>query len=431
MVAASTKRYHLWPLVLLPMTSLATEPEAFPQSVPHDVTFTMPDTLENRKRDFDLFSWQSFAALNQVDQTNRSGDNATLWETFLLNTQVVKANGEEPDAWGTAPEIPPICQQLDSEATPKKVLSRTSKAPHQAFSDFKQVFEMGPVVDQNGKMARYEIRMNERTYQYIKDNTLYNREGQRRFAGPVMFPTGNNNTPEVGAITIKAAWKELGKGDNPHRFHRELAYIYAPASEEPHIDASCRIAEMGLVGLHITHKTEKAPQWVWSTFEHVDNAPTFPNTRPRHRYNFFNPDQTGSEINVAPPRPWTADATDLPSSQVVRMVPIAEPTLTLNQSFQTLFRRMNPNSVWQYYQLVNTQWPTDIDNPRSPLGFPEPTFLANTTMETFIQGERQGPRVQQVPEASSSCMSCHGNATTTTAKASDFTYLTAAAKEEK
>ena len=28
---------------------------------------------------------------------------------------------------------------------------------------------------------------------------------------------------------------------------------------------------MGLVGLHIAHKTQHAPQWIWSTFEQVDN----------------------------------------------------------------------------------------------------------------------------------------------------------------
>ena len=29
----------------------------------------------------------------------------------------------------------------------------------------------------------------------------------------------------------------------------------------------------GLVGMHVAHKTFWAPQWVWSTFEHVDNVP--------------------------------------------------------------------------------------------------------------------------------------------------------------
>ena len=34
---------------------------------------------------------------------------------------------------------------------------------------------------------------------------------------------------------------------------------------------------------------------------------------------------------------------------------------------------------------------------------PAPTYLANSTLETYSQGE--------IPQASSSCMGCHGNAT--------------------
>ena len=34
---------------------------------------------------------------------------------------------------------------------------------------------------------------------------------------------------------------------------------------------------------------------------------------------------------------------------------------------------------------------------------PAPAFLANSTLETYSQGE--------IPQASSSCMGCHGNAT--------------------
>ena len=30
---------------------------------------------------------------------------------------------------------------------------------------------------------------------------------------------------------------------------------------------------VGLVGLHVVQKTKQLPQWMWATFEHVDNAP--------------------------------------------------------------------------------------------------------------------------------------------------------------
>ena len=55
-----------------------------------------------------------------------------------------------------------------------------------------------------------------------------------------------------------------------------------------------------------------------------------------------------------------------------------------------------------------------------PLGKPAPSFLANATLETYIQGT--------VPQASSSCIACHGNAATHVTQSprtsfADFTYL--------
>jgi hypothetical protein len=72
--------------------------------------------------------------------------------------------------------------------------------------------------------------------------------------------------------------------------------------------------------------------------------------------------------------------------------------------------------------LLSTQWPSDfgcagktVQNPVPDLPpntdfdkqpdmncAPAPAFLANSTLETYSQGS--------VPQASSSCMACHGNA---------------------
>ncbi len=76
---------------------------------------------------------------------------------------------------------------------------------------------------------------------------------------------------------------------------------------------------------------------------------------------------------------------------------------------------MTPNSVWLNYELVSTQWPTNASSRIDPTGVPAPSFLANTTLESYIQGE--------VKQTSSSCMACHNNATTTAGKSADFTYL--------
>jgi hypothetical protein len=83
-----------------------------------------------------------------------------------------------------------------------------------------------------------------------------------------------------------------------------------------------------------------------------------------------------------------------------------------NADAQKQLKGVNPKSVWQNYELISTMWPTD---PKQPFGAPAPTFLANTTLETYIQGT--------VPNVSSNCIECHNNATMTVPVPSDFTYV--------
>ena len=108
------------------------------------------------------------------------------------------------------------------------------------------------------------------------------------------------------------------------------------------------------------------------------------------------------------------------------MTPIDAPTTALNKSWQAALASVNPASPWQYYDLISTQWPTQTSSgcnalsQVSPDGNPAPQFLADTTLESYIQGK--------VPNTSSSCIECHTNAAATTGKFSDFTYMLSMAK---
>ena len=50
-----------------------------------------------------------------------------------------------------------------------------------------------------------------------------------------------------------------------------------------------------------------------------------------------------------------ADATSLPG--------VLQTTAVTNQKYQAVIKATNPDSVWQFYQLVMTQWPTTAGNP--------------------------------------------------------------------
>ena len=125
--------------------------------------------------------------------------------------------------------------------------------------------------------------------------------------------------------------------------------------------------------------------------------------------------------NNTPPSPWDPPASlkfhASDKSQVVRstILPdaVAQEVDDLNRSFRNLLK----GTVWENYLLITTQWPSNNESKTDCNGAPMPTFLANTTLETYSQG--------RVPLASSSCMACHGNATTrhVPAVASDFTFI--------
>jgi hypothetical protein len=404
-------------------------------AIPHDANFDdNPQTLQAIQHDFDVFSWQSFAALNWPALPDGSadpnkvlgadGDNKPVWDSYKEPYEVFLPDGATPAPWGQQ-QLPEQCRNLGP--SDGKLIQMTQKVSDDVLDVSGQPFNTGPLVDQqNGRYARYEIRINRDTFDYIVENTLYNKEGQQAFTRMVQFPSGANpkqpdQSAPVGSIVIKAAWKVIdpAQGDVPGRFHKVQAYVYTRASDNPPTPPSCELKTMGLVGFHIAHKTDSAPQWVWSTFEQVDNVRVGPNAPPGTRANFFDPNSK-YPVNTPPPRPWNPNAVLPPEqrSQVTRVIPIDDATAALNAQWQGWLRSVNRDSVWQYYELISTQWPTQPKNsltgPKAA-GEPAPVFLANATLETYIQGK--------TPNVSSSCIMCHNNATTTNSKFSDFTYL--------
>ncbi|WP_413793495.1 MULTISPECIES: cytochrome C [unclassified Pseudomonas] len=422
-------------VLLAPATSAA--PSLSPQ-IPFDVTVTSPVSLVSLQANFDELSWQTFIALNWPALDNGDPntaipigkqDGATVWESWKESYQIFRAKGQAPLPWNASATLPEACKSLK----PGRLLQQMGKVPD-VLDEFIQPFESGPLVDQNGTYTRNEIVVNQSMFNGIVDNGLYSIEGQQAFfaakpTNAVAFSCGSTETQQVGAVMVKASWKVLGPNDNRQDFHTVDALVYTPGNNDPShgpiVEESCVSEPVGLVGLHMVHKTASAAQWVWSTFEHVNNVPekTTPPAQRTGPYLFYNA-ASKSDINQPPPRPWNPAVKATPS-QIVREVPLTEATKSLNATYQAQLRTVNPQSVWANYQLISTQWPSDPPkncqvSAANPLGSPAPLFLANATLETYIQGT--------VPQASSSCMACHGNAATHVTESprtsfADFTYL--------
>lgn len=383
---------------------------------------------------FDIYSWNTFISLNWPPgpdgnanpniKIGQNGDNDTVWEHYRDVADIFLPGGATPTYNGPV-SVPTQCKA--SFKPGMRIVSQVGKTPT-VLTDFSQPFNTGPLIDQNGNYTRYEILVNKPMFDYILANKLYSKAGQQAFTGEVVFPCGADNGPE-GAIMVKSAWRVISPADKK-RFHTQTVLVYTPASQNPKYPASCSPKLMGLTGLHVGHKTDSASQWLWSTFEHVDNVPTeaeVASGKLKAKYNYYNPKCSAANCppNQVPPRPWNPTKVSTFHSQVVRMNMFKGNEFAFtsadarNADALQLLLGVNSKSVWQYYELISTMWPTNPGKcaavPGDPLGTPAPNFLANTTLETYIQG--------MVPNVSSNCIECHNNATMTNAKPSDFTYI--------
>lgn len=413
-------------------------------NIPGDVTITAKTvSIDTFQPDFDVYSWNTFIALNwppgpdgngdPKKTIGSNGDNDTVWEHYRDVRDVFLPGGKKP-TWNGPPLPPPVTGEKGEKGFKPgmPVFTQVGKTPT-VLTDSSQPFNTGPLIDQNGIYTRFQILINKTMFDYIVTNSLYSKAGQKVFTPPVKFTCGklaSGSSPEVeGAIMVKSSWKVINPSEKP-RFHSEEALVCSPPT---HANGKpvCSVKTMGLVGLHIAHKTQGASQWLWSTFEHVDNVPTAADVKSgklKAKYNYYNPKCSADKCkpNVIPPRPWDPAQVSTFHSQIVREnlfnLPIyASSAAARDADAKALLKGVNPKSVWQNYELISTMWPTNPGNcaavPGDPLGTPAPTFLANTTLETYLQMTPPQPNV------SSQCIECHNNATMTVPVPSDFTYI--------
>ena len=247
---------------------------------------TPPFNFNTLQRDADIFSWQEFFALNwPVDPAMRGQPEVTkkinapgprVWETWKEEYEVYLKDGATPRSWNDRQPIPGACE---AETGATKLFFREQKIHDLVDSTLQaagSVASPSPTLtDQKGKVVRYEIRLNKVLFDYIVANKLYNANTQMKLTKPVDFPNGS--------ILIKAAWREVTPAEES-LFHTVTACVCDKDANGNIVN--CHTERMGLVGFHITAKTAFAPQWVWSTFEHVYNVPGSVVT---NWYSFYNP----------------------------------------------------------------------------------------------------------------------------------------------
>ncbi|PKF72447.1 hypothetical protein [Chryseobacterium sp. PMSZPI] len=359
------------------------------------------------------FAWKNFIALNWTASAQRGvpdttataanygmpGDySPTVWESFLSIDDVF------------APKVP-LTWNLNSKNSYVKQINEINKftdintgIPKATLraavgsSNMDEILqaEGSWLTDQSGNIVWYEIKINNTESDFIRKNKLYDYNSLKEFG------TSNKGVwLPMESIELKAAWRiipenKLDSLKNYYKISKAMVPEIKGFKDGKPVYGKYSPKYLGLVGLHIIRKTPQSPQLNWMTFEHINNAPNEGQGDPSIKYCFYNPKST--EVpNQAPI--IGKDSLNKPV-QVVRVNKIKTKLQKLNSQMQQLIRVSNPKSVWQYYQLVNIQWPENPiqdngNNQSAPLmeGGITPSDISNTTMETYAQQKQ--------------CMDCH------------------------
>ena len=135
---------------------------------------------------------------------------------------------------------------------------------------------------------------------------------------------------------------------------------------------------------------------IWSTFEQVDNLAVDNVAHPALKPSFFDPNCPICVPNQPPAQNPDKTWATTPPTQASRAIPIPADKVALNNEASAALGKAG--SALQYYQLIDSQWPTDpsaaptkpstglagaIENKSG--GNPTPVYLTNITMETYFQ----------------------------------------------
>lgn len=444
-------------------TALPPYLQAFPDfspkltaQMPGDVDIGLKTRLEKAQefakvqREFDLYAWQMFLALNwPTSGTGQAAANITdagdpHWTLWHSSSDIYQTDGAVPGAClvqGGQRTLmlqkavdKPVAKGLPAFKTTGQLGAAAGTAidvrktrllgvmsavgelnAATPLSEIGQAFT-GPLIDQNGEFVFYEILIDPNEVNYLCQNKLYNINGQVAFSaagGKVNMPIGTPDKDWSGSFELKLAWKIITKGkDDPSRFYTMPALIMDQGPDGKPVQRSVTV---GLVGMHIGHKSQTSPQWIWATFEQVDNLATDPVAHPTLNPSFNDPNCEICTVNQLPVADANGDYARVPT-QASRTIPIPPDKAALNAQAQAVLKAKG--SVWQYYQLIDTQWPTDptaaptawnaglggsVEN--KPGGNPTPVMLTNITMETYFQfGNQQACNAQENVPASANCV---------------------------
>lgn len=448
-------------------TAITEEPPSY--CIPADVcnpTKQLPAWAPGQASS-DNLAWQLFIALNWPADPEQPGYPDTTRQPGALDPS---GDGHAETVWldyPTADElfgVPSPCTgpTLQMQSKLSDVFLSKSLPPGVLLD----VLEPGGgvLVDQNGGVVHFDIRVNRTEWEFIVNQTDYWKTGVslaalqrnlRRDYGkppgetPGGFPAAkvaqDGKPGDVGSMEIKAAWKPLTPAEIASGTYYTRTFALYDADDPA--EKQCQKRTMGLVGMHIVYQPALFgnPEWVWATFEHRANVPTAGVNDGATSFSFHDPSCTPvktpaecaayqpgvsspAEFRCCPDLMLYPDATDLPDPPVPNQLTRATnpsvstilPTNCTEQYTAAIRKYFGEDNVWQNYFLVSTQWPLRGASTNFP--FYEPAFeanfpctLRNTTLESFLVGHEPAVMNGCNPTAGARpfCRACNGDCVST------------------
>ncbi|MEP9386486.1 hypothetical protein [Mesorhizobium sp. KR9-304] len=373
--------------------------------------------------------WTSHAAVpapdNETEPTSNCDFHVWAWNTFLWMTQM-SGNSLRFESFATVADLfaPDAAPMRFSELPSEKILRLTVRtAKTEEMQDLDSVFQArtnGVIVhgpgETSGRAVYYSQNVEEVFFEFVRTNRYYDADVYE--AAPP-----NTNFP-VGAMEFKYSWKIVDENEDVSEFYTTPAEIFVLTEKmidgkktivlDPDNTAKVTVA---LVGVHVVGVVKDHPEFIWATFEHVNNAPDLP-----PGMNITSPDPVSN-------RDWTFYDANTPAKDSnrnpnddLRLVnaqkQLLSPTVDVFRAFAfgggspenvaniqslnaSVKAQVTAGTVWENYMLVGGVWTTP--NNLIPGSFVSPqlgsTSLANATMETFDQ-----------IFAGVNCLACHAPA---------------------
>lgn len=261
------------------------------------VTPTRSDALDWPSK----HAWNLFMMLNHpsIDEALRRGvpdctkpigapGTTTVWETWRNAESEVFVPSEPPE-WNDHTTLPDMKPGQVPNPSPVQVMSITgldgASFADASFHSIVKRNEVEVMLSPDGVFSGSggigETRINKTTYEFIKDQCLYNRQGLMRYANAIIAGKKDKISLPADSIEVKAVWIDFEwpgtavppeKWDSYYTAQCEQCQKFDAAGEEVLDENGNPILvdkTLGLAALHVL--TKDTPNWFWATFHHNDN----------------------------------------------------------------------------------------------------------------------------------------------------------------